>query len=65
MFAKDLRPLHALHHTAAGFTQRMIYLCQFFLAGPCKEIGNGEKGCFCTRVGGEEGSFQERIFSSG
>lgn len=53
------------HHTAACFAQQMLYLYKFFIAGLCKQAGEGEKGCFCTSVGGEGASFQGCAYATG
>lgn len=52
-------PLHT-----AGFAQQTIYLYKLFTACFCKEVGEGEKGCFCTRVAGERARFERCICSS-
>lgn len=48
-----------------SFAQQTLYLYKLFIAHLWKQGGEGEEGCFCTRVGGEGASFEERICSSG
>lgn len=50
---------------AAYFAPQTLYLYTFFIAGFGKQAGEGEKGCCCTRVGGEGAIFQGRRESSG
>ena len=65
MFAKDLHPLCVPRYIPACFIPQMLYLSKCFIAGVCKQAGEGEMGCFCTRVGGEGAIFQRRVSSSG